>query len=108
MALARKTIEQRVCLVQVYFRYESPRKCGRKFQRRFPGKPVANRQNEHCLLKTTASLLDKKPDRKRTELTEKTLSDLGARLETSPMKYLKRLAQETGFSITSARRATKL
>jgi hypothetical protein len=24
------------------------------------------------------------------------------------MKYLKRLAQETGFSITSARRATKL
>jgi hypothetical protein len=54
------------------------------------------------------SLLDRKPDRKQTVLTEETLDDTGARLETSLRKSVKQLAQETGVSITSARRATKL
>jgi hypothetical protein len=52
--------------------------------------------------------VDKKPDRKQTVLTEETLDDIGARLKTSPKKSLKRLVLETGVSLTSARRATKL
>jgi hypothetical protein len=56
-------------------------------------------------LKRTGSLLDKKPDRKRTVLTEDKLDNIGARLETSPRKSLRRLAQETRISETSARRA---
>jgi response regulator of citrate/malate metabolism len=111
MARVRYTIEQHVCLVQLCFKFESARKCHRKFQHKFSGELVPSRQNIHYLvsnLKTTVSLLDKNPDRKRTVLTEETLDDSDARLETSPRKSLKWLAQETGVSRTSARRATKL
>jgi DeoR/GlpR family transcriptional regulator of sugar metabolism len=38
-------------------------------------------------------------------LTEEKLDDIGARLEHTPRKSLKRLAQETGVSKSSARRA---
>jgi hypothetical protein len=41
-------------------------------------------------------------------LTEEKLDDIGARLEHTPRKSLKRLAQETGMSKSSARRATQL
>jgi hypothetical protein len=89
-------IEQCVCLAQLYFKYESARKC----QCKFPEEPVPSRQNIHYLvnnLKRTGSLLDKKPDRKQTVLTEETLDNIGARLETSPRKSLKQLVQETCF-----------
>jgi hypothetical protein len=111
MAWVQYTIEQHVCLVQLYFKYESGRKCRRKFQHKFPGEPVPGRQNIHYLvnkLKTKVSLLNKKPDRKWTVLTEEILDNTGARLQTSARKSLKLLAQETEVSITSARRATKL
>jgi hypothetical protein len=96
--------------VKLYFKYESARKCLRKFQRKFPGEPVRSRQIHYLVnkLKTTGSLPDKNPDRKRTVLTEETSDDIGARLVASPRKSLKRLAQERDVSITSARRATKL
>jgi hypothetical protein len=41
-------------------------------------------------------------------LTEEKLDDTGARLEHTPRKLLKRLAQETGVSKSSARTATQL
>jgi hypothetical protein len=41
-------------------------------------------------------------------LAEKKLDDTGARLEHTHRKLLKHLAQETGVSKSSARRATKL
>jgi hypothetical protein len=41
-------------------------------------------------------------------LTEEKLGAIGARLEHIPRKSLKRLAQETGASKSSARRATQL
>jgi hypothetical protein len=41
-------------------------------------------------------------------LTEEKLDDIGARLEHTPIKSLKRLAQETGVSKRNARMATKL
>jgi len=108
MARVRYTIEQRVYLVLLYFKYESAGKCRRKFRCQFPGEPVPSRQSIHNLvnkLKRTGSLLDKKPDRKRTVLTEDKLDKIEARLETSPRKSLRRLAQETRISETSARRA---
>ena len=59
-------------------------------------------------LKTRGSLLDKKSDRKRTALTEEKLGAIRFRLETSPGKSLKRLAQKTSVSKTCARRAAKV
>jgi hypothetical protein len=41
-------------------------------------------------------------------LTEEKLDDIGARFEHPPRKSLKRLAQETGVSKSSARTATQL
>jgi hypothetical protein len=41
-------------------------------------------------------------------LTEEKLDDIGARFEHTPRKSLKHLAQKTGMSKSSARRATQL
>jgi hypothetical protein len=87
MAQVRKITEQSVCLVQLYFKCES----ARKFQCKFPEEPIPSRQIIQNLvnnLKTKGSLPDKKPDRKRTVLTEETLDNIGARLDTSPRKSL--------------------
>jgi hypothetical protein len=45
---------------------------------------------------------------KRRVLTEEKLDDIGTRLEHTPRKSLKRLAQEANVSNSSARRATQL
>jgi transposase len=47
-------------------------------------------------LRTTGLLIDKKQKHKRRVLTEEKLDDIGARLEHTPRKSLKRLAQENG------------
>lgn len=83
MALGRYIIQQRMCLVQLYFEYESAGKCCREFWRQFPGEPLPSRQSilyPVNKLKTIASLLDKTPDRKRTVVTEEKLDDIGASL----------------------------
>ncbi|GFG36663.1 hypothetical protein Cfor_09402 [Coptotermes formosanus] len=80
-----------VRLVQMYLKYESARICRRKFRCQFQGQPVPNGQTIHYFvnkLTTTGSLVDKKPNRKRTVLTEEKLDDIRARLETSPGKSL--------------------
>jgi hypothetical protein len=59
-------------------------------------------------LRTTGLLTDKRQKHKRRVLTEEKLDDIGARLEHAPRKSLKRLAQETGMSKSSARTAKKL
>jgi hypothetical protein len=51
--------------------------------------------------------MDKKQKHKRLVLSEK-LDAIGARLEDTPRKSLKRLAQETGMSKSSARTAKQL
>jgi hypothetical protein len=81
------------------------RVCYKILQLKFPGESVPSRQSIHYLvnkLKTTGSLLDKKPDRKQNVLTEETLDNIGARLETSQRKFLKLPVQETGASRISA------
>jgi response regulator of citrate/malate metabolism len=59
-------------------------------------------------LRSTGLLIDKKQKHKHQVLTEEKLDDMGARFEQTPKKSLKRLAQETGVSKSSARRATQL
>jgi hypothetical protein len=54
-------------------------------------------------LKTMGLLIDKKQKHKLQVLTEEKLDDIGARLEHTPGKSLKRLAQETGVSKSGAR-----
>jgi hypothetical protein len=58
-------------------------------------------------LRTAGLLIDKKQKHKRRVLTEK-LHDIVARLEHTPRKSLKRLAQETGVLKSSASTATQL
>jgi hypothetical protein len=53
-------------------------------------------------------LIDKKQKHKHRVLTEEKLDDRGARSEHTPRISLQRLAQETGVSKGSARRATQL
>ena len=47
-------------------------------------------------------------NRRRHIPTEETLDETGERLEHTPQKSLKRLSQETGVSVSSVQRATKL
>jgi hypothetical protein len=70
------------CVVEQRSLYESYVKCGsvrkwRKFRRKFPGKIVPRTRGIHKLIKkfrSTGSLLDWNPARKRTVLTEEKLN----------------------------------
>jgi hypothetical protein len=103
------TLEQHVFLYDTYVKYGSARKCWRKFRRKYrderaPSRPTV--QNLANKLRSTGLLIDNKQKRKRRVLSE--LDDMGARLEHTPRKSLKRLAQETGMLKSSARRATQM
>jgi hypothetical protein len=52
--------------------------------------------------------LNRQEKNKRRVFTEEKSDDIGARLEHTPRKSLKRLAQESGVSTSSASRATQL
>jgi transposase len=105
------TLEQYVFLHDICVKYRSARKCQRKFQSKFRDERVPSRQTIHNLvnkLRTTGLLRDKIQKHNRRVFTEEKLVDIGARLEHTPRKSLKRLAQETGVSKFSARTATQL
>jgi transposase len=109
--MVRYTLEQRVYLYDTYVKYGSARKCRRKFRRKFCDERVPSRQAIHNLVnkvRSTGLLIDKKQKHKRRVLTEEKLDDIGARLEHTPTKSLKHLAQETGVSKSSARTAIQL
>jgi hypothetical protein len=108
--MVRYTSEQRVFLYDIYVKCGSARKCRRKFRRKFRDERVSSRQTIHNLankLRTTELSIDKRQKHRRRVLTEK-LYDTGARLEHTRRKSLKPLAQETGMSKSSARKATQL
>jgi hypothetical protein len=72
---------------------------------------VPSRQTIHHLVSKLRSMrisIDKKHKHERRVLAEEKLDDIGARLEHAPRKSLKRLAQESGVSKPSTRRATQL
>jgi transposase len=105
------TLEQRVFLHDTYVKYGSAGKCRRKFRSKFRDERVPSRQTVYNLvnkLTTTGLLIDKKAKHTRRVLTEEKLDDIGARLERTPRKSLKRLAQKTGVSKSCARTAIQL
>jgi hypothetical protein len=105
-----KMFVQSVCVLNTrYMKYGSARKCWRKFQLEFRDESVPSRQTIHNLVNKlrTGLLIDKKQKHKRRMLTEEKLHDIGTRLEHTPRKSLG-LAQLTGVSKFSARRATYL
>jgi response regulator of citrate/malate metabolism len=107
--MVRHTLEQRVFIYNAYVKYGSTRKCRRKFPHKIRDERFPSRQRIHNLVNKlrTGHLIDKKQKHKRRVLTEEKLDDIGARLEYTPRKSLKRLAQETGLSKSSARRAAQ-
>jgi hypothetical protein len=52
--------------------------------------------------------VDKSPGNKRRVLTEEELNGIGARLENTPQKSLRRLAQETGISKSSTAKLIRM
>jgi hypothetical protein len=84
----------------------------RRFAHKFQDVTIPHRKTIHAIVnkvRQTGSLLDKKRTvSKRRVLTEEKLDEIGARLEHSPQKSLRLIAQETGISKTSARTATIL
>jgi hypothetical protein len=95
--MVRYTSEQRVFLHDTYMKYGSAGKCRRKFRRKFCDERVPSRQKIHNLvnkLRTTGLLTDKIQKHKCGVFTEEKLDDMGARLQHTPRKSLKRLAQE--------------
>ena len=83
----------------------------RKFRITFPGRPVPNPSTIRRLAKwfyERGSLKNRNVNRRRHVFTEETLDEIGERLTHNPQKSLKRLSQETGVSVPSVQRATKL
>jgi hypothetical protein len=109
--MERYTLEQREFLYDTYVKYGSAGKCRRKFHSEFHIERVASRQKIRNLvnkLRLTGLLIDKKETHKRRVLTEEKSDDIGADLNVHVEKSLKRLAQETGVSKSSSRRAPQL
>jgi hypothetical protein len=100
-----------ISVYDIYMEYGPARNCRRIFRSKFHAKKVPSRKIIHNLAnkRTSAGLLtDKKTKHKRLVLTERKLDDIGAWLEHTPRKSLKRLSQETGVSQSSSSRATQL
>ncbi|PSN54402.1 hypothetical protein C0J52_21882 [Blattella germanica] len=71
------------------------RRCRRKFRRRYPDAPVPDRTTICRLFKKfneTGSVANKKPRVNKRVLTEEKLDEIAFRLEISPRKSLRRLA----------------
>jgi hypothetical protein len=109
--MVRYAVEQRVFLYESYVKCGSGRKCRRKFPCKFPGITVPSTSDIHELsnkVRSTGSLLDKKPAKKKYRvLTEEKLVEIRARLEHTPQKSLRRPAQKTGISKSSAAKVMK-
>ena len=58
--------------------------------------------------KETGYVKNRKVNSRRQVLTEEILDEIGDRLEHTLQKSLKRLLQQTGVSVSSVQRATKL
>jgi hypothetical protein len=92
------TIEERVFIVENFAR----KKCIRKFRRKYFDPPVPTM----CVFKlvkkwrATGSGCDIKKQVKRIVLTEEKVRDTEARLQFSPRKLLRCLAQETGVLLS--------
>ena len=71
-----------------------------------PNPSTIRRQNKR--FKETGSVKNRKVKCRRHVLTEETLDEIGERLKHTLQKSLKYLSQETGVSVSSVQKATKL
>ena len=103
---------QRVYIHNMYMKSRkssSETRC--KFRVRIPGGPVPNPstiRRQAKRFKEAGSVKIRKVNRRRHVLTEETLDEIGERIEHTLQKSLKRLSQETGVSVSSIQRTTKL
>jgi hypothetical protein len=91
--MVQYTLEQRVFLYDSCVEYGSARKC----QQKFHDERVPSKQTIHNLvnkLRIMGLLIDKKEKYKCRGLPEEKLDDIWTRLEHTPKKSLKCLAQE--------------
>jgi hypothetical protein len=95
-------LEQHVFLYDIYMKLGSAWKYQWKFLRKFPSRQTIH--NLVNILRSMGPLIYKKQKLPCQVLTEENI-DVGARLEHTPRKSLKHLAEETGVSTSSARRA---
>ncbi|PSN57363.1 hypothetical protein C0J52_02895 [Blattella germanica] len=105
----RYSTEQSIFICSTFMKQHSWRRCRRKFRRRYPDAPVPDRTTICRLFKKfneTGSVANKKPRVNKRVLTEEKLDEIAFRLEISPRKSLRRLAQEVGVSKTSVQHAT--
>ncbi|PNF15704.1 hypothetical protein B7P43_G12455 [Cryptotermes secundus] len=111
MVRARYSLEKRVFIYDCYVKTHSYKSCRRKFRHKFPETTCPSGDTISKLVKkvrTHGILIDRKPLKRNRVLTEEKLDDIGHRLENSPRKSLRRLAQQSGVSLGSAWTATKL
>ena len=107
------SLSERVYIHNMYY-IESRMSCSetrRKFRMKFPGGPVPNPgtiRRQAKRFKEKGSVKNRKVNSQRHVLTEETLDEIGERLEHTLQKSLKRSPQETGVSVSSVQRATKL
>jgi hypothetical protein len=87
----------------------STRKCQRKFHHKFPGiKVQAQQASMNLLIKQVYWVTSwQETCLKKRILTKEKLDEIWARLEHSPQKSMRCLAQETGISKSSAAKARK-
>ena len=105
------SLRERVYIHNMYMKSRKSCSETRKFRIKFPGRPVPNPSTIRRLakrFKETGSVKNRNVNRRRHALTEETLNETGERLEHNPQKSLKCLSQETGVSVPSVQRATKL
>ena len=106
------SLRERVYIQNTYVK--STKSCcetRRKFRIKFPGRRVPHPstiRRQAKRFKETGCVKNRNVNRRRHVLKEETLDDIGERLEDTPQKCLKRLSQETGISVSSVQRATKL
>ncbi|PNF31265.1 hypothetical protein B7P43_G12670 [Cryptotermes secundus] len=103
--MGRYTLEQHVFLYDTYVKYRSARMC-----HRFHDETAPSRQTIHNLVNKfrTGLLIYKKQKHECQVLGEEKLDETGARLKHILRKSLKRVAQGTRVSKSSARTATQL
>ena len=105
------TLQQCIFACKCYFKWESPSCVPTDYIQTFPGEVPPSRVTIHKIVKkfeTAGSVANKKRNRKRTVLTEKTLDEIDTSLECTPTNSIPKLAQQVGISLPSAHRATKL
>jgi hypothetical protein len=93
------TTEQGVFIVESFARKKTYRKRIRKFHRKYRDSPVPTASCVSKLVKkwqATGSVCDMKKQPKRIVLSDKKVWVIEARLQISPRKSLRRLAQEHG------------